>query len=108
MTRKEIYEELDRIASSLNEESSKEEIDAANDKAEKLLCDTCHIIHIHAPTLKDMRPAFELTYGKECPHGKDGECYNCDNFVTIKSDDGTIFSFKQFTGYCLRENNVKS
>lgn len=105
MTRKEIYEKLDAIASTVNENSSKEELDVANNTAEKLLEDKCHIITVHAPTLDDnLHPAFELL-NMECPNKKDGKCHNCDNFVTIKSEDGTIFAFQSFRGYCLKEEN---
>lgn len=63
---------------------------------------THHIISVEFPTMVKMRPVPRLQLGKPCPHGKDGECDTCDNFLGTYHPDGTTFAFAVYEGFCKK------
>jgi hypothetical protein len=60
-----------------------------------------NIVEVHAPHLtNEMQPDIELSYGCKCPIEKDGHCIECENFRGLYTEDGTIYAFGTYEGYC--------
>jgi len=61
-------------------------------------------ITVHCPHMdKNLQPFPELL-NSTCPMGKDGRCGDCEKFIGFWSEDGSIFSYMSFEGFCDNKN----
>lgn len=73
------------------------EEEMTEEKARKMFS----IFRVHAPTLDDeLRPLIQLCDKSECPLKSDGICCKCEKFRGLISEDGTIFAYSTFEGFC--------